>query len=109
MANRKTPSKAPPKTHGPAEDMGGQSSEPIAKPAMADNAADGLAMPNPKKPMEHFNIADFNRGQSSKLIRDLAEKDKVAYVLKNGKPLAVIISNQRYKRLMKERIDINEY
>jgi len=30
-------------------------------------------------------------------------------VLKNGKPLAVIISNDRYERLLKAGIDINEY
>lgn len=45
-----------------------------------------------KVPMEHFNIGEFNRGQSSKLIRGLSEKDKTAFVLKNGKPIAVVLS-----------------
>ncbi len=59
--------------------------------------------------MEHLNIAEFNRGQSSRLIRNLVEKDSTAYIMKNGKPIAVIISNERYERLCKEGVDINEY
>jgi len=34
-----------------------------------------------KVPMEHLNIGEFNRGQSSKLIRGLAEEDKTAFIL----------------------------
>lgn len=62
-----------------------------------------------KEPMQHFNIGEFNRGQSSKLLRELAENDKTAYILKNGKPLAVIISNARYERLLEAGIDIRDY
>ena len=62
-----------------------------------------------KEPMQHFNIGEFNRGQSSKLLRELAENDKTAYILKNGKPLAVVISNARYERLMEAGIDIRDY
>jgi len=60
-------------------------------------------------PMEHFNIGEFNRGQSSKLIRKLTEEDKAAFIHKNGKPIAVIISNERYERLLAKGIDINDY
>lgn len=63
----------------------------------------------PKIPMEHLNIGEFNRGQSSKLIRKLVEEDKAAYINKNGKPIAVVISNERYERLLAKGIDINEY
>jgi len=63
----------------------------------------------PKVPMEHLNIAEFNRGQSSKLIRGLVEADKAAFIQKNGKPIAVVISYDRYQRLLQEGIDINEY
>jgi prevent-host-death family protein len=59
--------------------------------------------------MEHLNIAEFNRGQSSKLLRELVEADKTAYILKNGKPMAVVMSYERYQRLCKEGIDINGY
>ena len=59
-------------------------------------------------PMEHFNIGEFNRGQSTKLIRGLAEDDKTAFILKNGKPLAVVISYERYERLLAKGIDIND-
>ena len=62
-----------------------------------------------KVPMEHFNIGEFNRGQSSKLIRGLSENDKTAFVLKNGKPIAVVLSYERYERLLAAGIDINEY
>ena len=59
--------------------------------------------------MEHLNIAEFNRGQASKLIRELAEKDNAAFVNKNGKPIAVLISYNRYKRLLGDGIDVNDY
>ena len=62
-----------------------------------------------KVPMEHFNIGEFNIGQSSKLIRNLTETDKTAFVLKNGKPIAVVLSYERYERLLAAGVDINEY
>lgn len=62
-----------------------------------------------KVPMEHFNIGELNKGQSSKLIRGLSESDKTAYVLKNGKPIAVVLSYERYARLLAAGVDINEY
>lgn len=63
----------------------------------------------PKVPIKHLNIAEFNRGQSSKLIRALVEADEVAFIQKNGKPQAVVISYARYERLLQEGIDINEH
>ena len=61
-----------------------------------------------KLPMEHYNMSDLLRGQASKIITAISEKDTTGFVLKNGKPLAVIISNDRYERLLKAGIDINE-
>lgn len=72
----------------------------------------GEAMAETKKsitPMEHYNMSDFLRGKSSKIITSISENDRAGFVLKNGKPLAVIISNDRYERLLKAGIDINEY
>ncbi len=63
----------------------------------------------PKVPMQHLNIGEFNRGQSSKLIRGLVEDDKAAFIQKNGKPMAVVMSYERYMRLLEKGIDINEY
>ena len=60
-------------------------------------------------PMEHYNMSDFLRGQASKIITSIAEEDKAGFILKNGKPMAVVISNDRYERLLKAGIDINEY
>lgn len=62
-----------------------------------------------KAPMEHLNIGEFNRGQSSKLIRKLSEDDSAAFILKNGKPLAVLISYERYARLLAANIDVLDY
>ena len=62
-----------------------------------------------KTPMEHLNIGQFNRGQSSKLIRNLVEHDSTAFIQKNGKPIAIVISYERYERLLTAGIDINEY
>ncbi|MDO6227988.1 MULTISPECIES: type II toxin-antitoxin system Phd/YefM family antitoxin [Streptococcus] len=62
-----------------------------------------------KKPMEFHNMTDFLKGQSSKIITNLSNEDNTAFVLKNGKPLAVIISNERYERLLEAGIDITEF
>ena len=62
-----------------------------------------------KMPMEHYNMSDFLRGQASKIITGIAENDKAGFVLKNGRPLAVLMSNERYERLLKAGIDITEY
>lgn len=62
-----------------------------------------------KLPMEHFNIGEFNRGQSSKLIRGLVEQDRTAFIQKNGKPIAVVMSYQRYERMLKAGIDLNDF
>ena len=61
-----------------------------------------------KLPMEHLNIGEFNRGQSSKLIRNLVDNDQAAFIQKNGKPIAVVFSYERYERLLNSGIDINE-
>ena len=69
-------------------------------------------MSEPKKsitPMKHYNMSDFLRGQAYKIITTLSDEDKAGFVLKNGKPLAVIISNDRYERMLKAGIDINEF
>lgn len=59
-------------------------------------------------PMEHYNITAFLRGQASKIITSISEEDTTAFVLKNGQPVAVIMSNDRYERLLKAGIDINK-
>jgi PHD/YefM family antitoxin component YafN of YafNO toxin-antitoxin module len=58
--------------------------------------------------MEHINIGELNRGQSSKIIRNLVGEDKTAFIQKNGKPVAVIISYERYQRMFESGIDICE-
>lgn len=60
-------------------------------------------------PMEYYNMSDFLRGQSSKIITTISTEDKAGFVLKNGKPMAVIISHEKYKRLLQAGIYINEY
>lgn len=60
-------------------------------------------------PMAHYNMSDFLRGQASKIITMIAKDDTAGFILKNGKPLAVIISNDKYERLLKAGIDINEF
>lgn len=59
--------------------------------------------------MEHLNIGEFNRGQSSKLIRGLVEEDKTAFIQKNGKPIAVVMSYERYQRMFEQGLDINDF
>ena len=61
------------------------------------------------KPMEHYNMSDFLRGHASQIITKVSEEDTTGYVLKHGKPMVIIISNERYERLLKAGIDINEF
>ena len=61
------------------------------------------------KPMEQYNMSDFLRGHASQIITKVSEQDTTGYVLKHGKPMVVIISNERYERLLRAGIDINEY
>ena len=61
-----------------------------------------------KLPMEHYNMSELLRGHASKIITTISIKDTAGFVLKNGKPLAVIISNDRYERLLRSGIDISE-
>ncbi|KXZ59195.1 Phd_YefM [Brevibacterium ravenspurgense] len=62
-----------------------------------------------KVPMRQINIGDLSRGQASRLIKEVAEEDEPAYVLRYGKPIAVLTSNKRYERLMDEGIDPSEH
>lgn len=62
-----------------------------------------------KTTMDFYNMSDFLRGQSSKIITKLAKEDEAAFVLKNGRPMAVLMSIDRYERLMKAGIDITDY
>lgn len=64
---------------------------------------------NSRKPIEHFNMTDFMQGHASKIINKVAEEDAIGYVLKYGKPMVVMISHERYERLLKQGIDIKEY
>ena len=38
-------------------------------------------------PMEHYNMSDFLRGQSSRIITTISEEDKAGFVLKKGKTI----------------------
>lgn len=62
-----------------------------------------------KVPMRYINIGDLSRGHASRLIKAVAEKDEPAFVMRYGKPVAVVISNERYERLMSEGIDPSEH
>lgn len=62
-----------------------------------------------KAVMGFYNMSDFLKGQSSKIITKLSEEDEAAFVLKNGKPKAVLMSKERYDRLVQAGIDILDY
>lgn len=59
---------------------------------------EAMVMKRRKVPMRHINIGDLSRGQASRLIKEVAENDEPAYVLRYGKPIAVLIFNERYER-----------
>ncbi len=60
-------------------------------------------------PMQHYQMSDFLRGQASRIITSVSEDDNTGFVCKHGKPIAVLMSNERYERLLKAGIDINEF
>lgn len=62
-----------------------------------------------KVAMRHINIGELGRGQASRLIKEVADKDESAYIMRYGKPIAVLISHERYERLMSEGIDPSEH
>lgn len=62
-----------------------------------------------KKTMDFYNMSYFLRGQSSKIITKLSDNDEAAFVLENGKPKAILISKERYDRLVRAGIDILDY
>ena len=61
------------------------------------------------QPMEHYNMSDFLRGHASQIITKVSKEDTIGCVLKHGKPMVIMISNDRYERLLKEGIDVKEY
>lgn len=62
----------------------------------------------PIKQKTLYNIAEFNRGQSSKIIRHISEEDETALILKHGKPIAVIISIDKYNKLLELGTDLKD-
>ena len=42
-------------------------------------------------------------------LMNLVENDKTAFIQKNGKPIAVVLSYERYQRIFERGIDINDF
>lgn len=67
-------------------------------------------MPKTRKkesPPEYRTSTDFLRGQASKIFKEVSEEDKVVLVTSHGKPNAVVISYERYKKLKyNDEVDI---
>ena len=55
---------------------------------------------------DYESVTLFLKGQASKIFKDVADKDKVLIVQKQNKPQNVIISYERYKKLVDEGADI---
>ena len=51
---------------------------------------------------EYHPITEFLRGQSSKIFDDIAENDKIVIVNKHSRPQNVIISYERYEKLLRK-------
>lgn len=54
---------------------------------------------------EYRNITEFNKGQSSKVIKEAAESSVPFMIMKNGKPLAVMISYRKYRELVGQGVN----
>ena len=62
---------------------------------------------NTSVPMEHYNFTELLRGKSSQIVTKMANESTSAFILKNRKPMATIISLDKYLRLQESGIDIN--
>lgn len=62
--------------------------------------------PGKNKLPEPHPITEFLRGQASKIFKEVVSEDKTVLVNKNSKPHAVIISYEKYKKLVDEGADI---
>ena len=51
-------------------------------------------------------ITSFQKGQASRIFREVKDRDKVLIVNKQNKPQNVVISYERYLRLREEGADI---
>ena len=49
---------------------------------------------------EYHSVTEFLRGQASRIFSEVKEEDKVVIVNKQNKPQTVVISYDRYKRLI---------
>lgn len=61
-----------------------------------------------KAPLEYRNIAEFNRGQSSRVFKEVSESNVPYVVMKNGKPIAVIISYEKYCSLIRDGVNFSD-
>lgn len=52
------------------------------------------------KTLDYKPITDFLRGKASIIFREVADNDSVVIVNRNSKPQNVIISYERYKRMI---------
>ncbi len=55
---------------------------------------------------EPHTATEFLRGQASKIFDEVSQEDKVVTVIKHSKPHTVIISYDRYRRLVEKGADI---
>ncbi len=65
-----------------------------------------MAHKKKKIAIDFHPITEFLRGQASKIFDDVVNEDKVVIVNKHSKPHNVIISYERYVRLLNEDADI---
>lgn len=69
-----------------------------------------LAAGGSQEEADSFDFASLtNEEAEDGRAATVADKDEPAYVLRYGKPIAVVISNERYERLMSEGIDPSEH
>lgn len=55
---------------------------------------------------EYESITSFQKGQASRIFKNVVEEDKILIVSKQNKPQNVIISYERYLRLIENGIEI---
>ncbi len=57
-----------------------------------------------EKPIEYVPITKLSRGYAGQMIDNMEKNDSVVYIMKNNKPLAVIISVEDYNAMLRNGV-----
>ena len=61
-----------------------------------------------KKEFNTYSITEFNRGKAGVIFKDVKKSGK-AYIFKNNKPVAVVLSVKEYEKMIEQIEDLEDF